>query len=72
MISEHVGNRSRRQLTAVPSGGNATMSLRASETIWRTRALRTDKRVLVGVVSTIVITVTQPIRLDANVCVLAF
>lgn len=52
---------------AIPRGRYAPM-IRASEAVGRTRSLSTMYWVLVTVVTTIVIAITQPIRFHAYVC----
>jgi len=57
---------------AIPHCRNASVIVRTSETVARAGSLRAGRIVLVGVVTAIVITVTEPERLDAVVGRIAF
>lgn len=54
----------------VPSGRNATV-IWTPETVLRTRPLSTMQLVFVGIVATVIVSVAQPVRLHANVGLLA-
>lgn len=51
---------------AIPRGRNASM-IRASEAVLWTRTRSTMQHILVGIITTIVISITQPIRFHANI-----
>lgn len=57
---------------AIPRGRNAAVVVGASETVAGTRALRTRRFVLIGIVAAVIIAVTQPERFHANVGRVAF
>lgn len=57
---------------AIPRGRNAAVVVGAAETVAGTRALRTRRFVLIGIVAAVIIAVTQPERFHANVGRVAF
>lgn len=55
---------------AVPSSRDAPM-VRTAEAVGRTSSLRAVEWILVRVVTAVIVSITQPVRFDADVCLLA-
>lgn len=60
----------RKKVQGSPSRGNAAM-IGTPEAVLRASPLRTVQRILIAVVAAIVVTVAQPVRLDADIRLLA-